>query len=83
LSSIKNAETLSSANPGSDINDPYIRLLKKPEIAKIIGKCERSVDYLVRARQIPVVRIGRSVRFRLIDVERALGKLTVKEVSIR
>jgi excisionase family DNA binding protein len=82
LSQSKNAETLSSANPESDINDPYIRLLTKPEIGQIIGKSMRSVDNMMRRRQIPFIRIGRNVRFKLAAVEKALEKLTVKEVSI-
>jgi len=30
---------------------------------------------------IPVVKLGRSVRFRLADVERALTRLTIREVA--
>jgi len=82
LTQIKNADAPPSAKPGSDINDPYVRYLTKREIAKIIGKSPRAIEYMMRARALPFVRIGRNVRFKLAAVERALDKLTVREVSL-
>jgi predicted DNA-binding transcriptional regulator AlpA len=61
--------------------DLYTRLLNKRDLAKLIGKSVRSVEYLMKARTIPHVKLGASVRFRLKDVERALGRLTIKEVE--
>jgi excisionase family DNA binding protein len=69
-------------NAEGAINDPYVRYLEKDEIAQIIGKSRRSIEYMMRRRQIPFIRIGRNVRFKLAAVERALEKLTVREVSI-
>jgi predicted DNA-binding transcriptional regulator AlpA len=62
--------------------DVYTRLLDKDELARIIGKSVRSVDNLMRAKAVPYIKVGRSVRFRLRDVEKALQKLTVKEVAL-
>jgi excisionase family DNA binding protein len=67
--------------PG-DIDDPYVRLLTKREIARVISKSERSIDNMMKGRVIPFLKLGRSVRFKLRDVEKALSKLTVREVSI-
>ncbi len=77
---IVSADKLSSANPESGIDNPYVRLLKKPELAVIIGKSPRSIEGLMRERVIPFIRIGRHVRFKLSAVERALEKLTVEAV---
>jgi excisionase family DNA binding protein len=59
----------------------YVRLLKKDELAKIIGKSRRSVELLMLQRQIPFIKLGRNVRFRLSDVEKALERFVVKEVK--
>ena len=83
MSQSKNAETLSSANPESNgINDPYVRYLTKREIARIIGKSPRAIEYMMRSRVIPFVRLGRNVRFKLAAVEKALEKLTIREVTL-
>ena len=57
------------------------RLLKKDELAQFLGKGRRSVELMMIHRQIPFIKIGRHVRFRLSDVEKALEKFTVKEVA--
>jgi len=44
-------------------------LLKKPQVAKELSVCNRSVDNLIRARALAFVRIGRSVRFERSAVE--------------
>lgn len=62
--------------------DIYVRLLSKKEIARFLGKSPRTIDNLMKSRAIPHVKLGRSVGFRLRDVERALAKLTVNEVSL-
>ena len=83
MSQVKNAGRLSSANPESNtFNDPYIRYLTKREIARIIGKSPRAIEYMMRGRVIPFIRLGRNVRFKLAAVEKALEKLTVQEVSL-
>jgi len=71
-----NADKLSSAHPESDISSPYVRLLKKPEIAQILGKSTRAIEDMMRQGQLPFLRLGRHVRFKLAAVERALEKLT-------
>jgi excisionase family DNA binding protein len=57
------------------------RLLKKYELAQFLGKGRRSVELMMLNRQIPFIKIGRHVRFRLSDVEAALEKFVVKEVA--
>jgi excisionase family DNA binding protein len=61
--------------------DPYTRLLTKDELAKIIRKKRRSVEGLMADHKIPYLKIGHNVRFRLRDVEKALEKFVVKEVT--
>jgi excisionase family DNA binding protein len=64
-------------------NDLYSGLLKTPELAEAINLSPRSIQYLAKRRAIPYLKIGKSVRFRLADVLKALERFTVKEVSIR
>jgi excisionase family DNA binding protein len=60
----------------------YERYLKKREIAEILGTSTRSIENLMARRVIPFTRVGGQPRFRLKDVERALERYTVKEVSL-
>jgi len=53
-------------------------ILTKNEVAKYLQISERQIDYLRQAGELPYVKIGRSVRFRLEDVEEFLKRrLTV------
>jgi excisionase family DNA binding protein len=61
--------------------DNYSRLLNKRELGEFLGKSLRSVDRLIYSRRIPFLKVGGAVRFRLEDVERALDRFMVKEVS--
>jgi len=51
-------------------------LLKK-EVAEYLRISERQVDYYRQAGELPCVKLGRSVRFRLEVVEKFLDRLTV------
>ena len=53
----------------------------KDTIAKHLSISVRSVDNLVARRAIPFARFGRSIRFRIADVDRALERLVRKEVT--
>jgi excisionase family DNA binding protein len=64
------------------IDDPYIRYLNGRELSRILNKSEPTLYRLRRARIIPYVRIGGEIRYRLSEVERALSKFTVHEVSL-
>jgi predicted DNA-binding transcriptional regulator AlpA len=75
-----NAEPLREAE--SVFSDPRSRLLSKREIARFLGKSPNSVDRLRKKRVIPCLVVGGSIRFRLSDVERALARYQVKEVTL-
>jgi excisionase family DNA binding protein len=64
------------------IGIPYPRPMTKAELAEFLRVSDRTVDNYVIGRVIPYIKIGRSVRFRLADVEKALSRYTVKEVSL-
>jgi len=54
------------------------KILTKSEVAKYLQISERKLDYLRQAGELPCIKIGRSVRFRLEDVEAFLeNRLTV------
>jgi excisionase family DNA binding protein len=60
----------------------YERYLKKKEIANILGTSTRSVEEMMRKRKIPFTRLGGQPRFLLRDVQRALKRYEIKEVSL-
>ena len=49
-------------------------LLTRKQAADLIGVSERTISNMVKARQIPVLKIGRSVRFDRDRVLEALAK---------
>jgi excisionase family DNA binding protein len=54
-------------------------LLNRHGLAQQLGLSVRTVDRLVEARRIPVIRAGRSVRFRLDRVLEALDRNATQE----
>ncbi len=54
--------------------------VKKSDLAKHLSLSVRSIDNLIARRAVPFVRLGRSVRFKISDVDRALERFTRKEV---
>jgi hypothetical protein len=58
--------------------DPYSRLLDIHELAAVLKLSWRAVFSMKTQRLIPHIRMGRSIRYRLCDVERALEKITVQ-----
>jgi excisionase family DNA binding protein len=72
----------SVSEPSGVINDPYAQLLDKRTLATKLSVSRRSVEKLMQRRVIPYIRVGAIVRFRLADVERALSRYQVKEVSL-
>jgi excisionase family DNA binding protein len=57
-------------------------LATKAELARFLNVSPRTVDNYVASRKIPFLKLGRLVRFRLADVERALKRYTISEVSL-
>ncbi len=60
---------------------PGIGWVPKPAVAKHLSLSIRSIDNLVARKAIPFARFGRSIRFRIADVDRALEKFVRKEVA--
>lgn len=50
------------------------------ETAAHLAISKRHLANLMRRRQVPFIRLGRAIRFRLADVEAAIAKLTVRSV---
>ncbi len=51
---------------------PRDRLLRTDEVAALLGVSRRLVQRLASSNQLPPIRIGRAVRFRLRDVDRLM-----------
>lgn len=62
--------------------NPNGHLVSLDEVAKHLGVSPRHVQSLRAKRLIPAIKISsRCLRFRITDVDRALEKLTVREVQ--
>jgi excisionase family DNA binding protein len=55
-------------------------LLTVEQISKWLGVSKRTIANLTARRKIPFVKVGRCVRFKLRDVEKAIEKMTVKSI---
>ena len=61
---------------------PIVRgLITKKEVAIGLQSSLRHVDNLMSQKKIPYIRLGRSVRFRWSDIEKALERFTVKSIA--
>ena len=56
-------------------------LLTIKQMAVQLGLSWRGLNELTKRRQIPVIKLGRSVRYSPSAVEKAIEKLTIKEVQ--
>jgi excisionase family DNA binding protein len=63
-------------------DNSYPSPLTKEELARHMRVGLRTVDNWIASRKIPYIKLGRLVRFRLDDVERALKRYTVEEVTL-
>lgn len=61
-------------NEKKKIDPQASELITKPQLGKRLKMCERQVEYLSKAGKIPVIRIGRSVRYCWEHVLEALEK---------
>jgi excisionase family DNA binding protein len=61
--------------PTPDLLDRH-PLLDVNDLARSLGTTERFVRYLVNTRALPVVKVGRHVRFRPEDVEAYISRNT-------
>ena len=68
----KNIKNSSSFTQGS--------LFNRREIADYIGVCERTVSNMMAKRVIPIIKIGKSVRFDPIKVRKALEKYEIESL---
>ncbi len=58
----------------SELLKPGQRYLTRVELARVLNVSVRKVDSMIAAREIPVLHLGKMVRFRLEDVERRLNE---------
>ncbi len=55
-------------------------LLNRKQIAEFLALSERTISNMVRRRQIPVIKFGRSVRFDPVKVRKAINKYEIQEL---
>jgi excisionase family DNA binding protein len=56
-------------------------LLTKPQLAKLCSVHPRTIEQWMVRKRIPYFKIGKAVRFRKSDVEKALARYLVQEVA--
>jgi excisionase family DNA binding protein len=57
-----------------------IGLFTRKQIADYIGVSERTVSNMMRQRRIPVIKIGKTVRFDPLKVRKALEKYEIDSI---
>ena len=55
-----------------------IRLLTEQQVAEHLMVCRRQLYNWRKSGLIPYIKLGKAVRFRLVDVEAALAKFTIQ-----
>jgi len=55
-------------------------LFNRKQIADYIGVSERTISNMMRQRRIPVIKIGKSVRFDPSKVRKALDKYEIEAI---
>ena len=55
-------------------------LFNRREIADYIGVSERTISNMMRQRRIPVIKIGKTVRFDPLKVRKALEKYEIESI---
>ena len=58
-------------------NLSLVGFMNRREMARFLGISERKLSTMVSRREIPVIKLGRSVRFDPIEVKKALKRLTI------
>ena len=78
----KDAVVAPSADKAAALFDAYSRFLNKRELSAYLGCHVNSIDNLRAKRVIPFYKIGGSIMFRLGEVERALERYKVREITL-
>jgi excisionase family DNA binding protein len=60
---------------------PASELVTKPEAARELRVCVRSVENFLKARRLSYVKMGRSVRIERSEIQRFKESLTVKSIG--
>ena len=71
----------SSRAPLERAEHQFDSLVTTEDVAKLARVSKRTVQIWVHERRIPHLKLGRLLRFRLADVQRALNRHTIQEVK--
>ena len=75
----KAIQLLGSPPPISSEVTSYVGWVSKPVVAQHLSMSLRSIDNLIASKKIPFAKFGRSIRFRLRDVDIALERFIRRE----
>ena len=71
---------MENKNPMSQYMFTQSGLFTRKQIADYIGVSERTISNMMRQRRIPVIKIGKSVRFDPSKVRKALDKYEIEAI---
>ena len=71
---------MENKNPMSQYMFTQSGLFTRKQIADYIGVSERTISNMMRQRRIPVIKIGKSVRFDPTKVRKALDKYEIEAI---
>jgi len=71
----------SSRAPIKRVENQLDQLATTEDVAKLARVSKRTVQIWVHERRIPHLKLGRLLRFRLGDVQKALNRHTIQEVK--
>ena len=70
-----------SANPAAPFTESALKLDTKQSLAEFLDVTTRTLDNWIAAKKIPVIRLGRVVRFRRERVLAALDRFETSAVG--
>lgn len=63
-----NSSCEQTTGPRMTLDEKCHRLVKKKEVAFYLSVTPRTVEHMMRDGRIPFIKLGRTVRFRLVDI---------------
>jgi excisionase family DNA binding protein len=54
-------------------------LMRRVQVADLLGVCTRTIRRWEQAGRLPCIKIGRSIRYRSLDVKKLINELNYKK----
>jgi len=64
-------------------NEVQQRFMDIHDASRYLGMTEKSLRYKVEARRLPFAKIGKSIRFDRLELDRFIARNTVQPIALR